>query len=237
MYDELARDHRVIAYNRRGYRGSGAETGRWTDHAEDAAALLRLLDASAATVVGHSAGAIVALELAIREPELVASLILLDPAVYVRRYATPDFAWAFATAQLVRRLRGDEQGAERFLRWATKYSDGGSAWERDDFPQQWREMMLRGASAAFADMGAGDGSHIARSEVSSIRSPVTIIGGARSPSLYHRIMDGLLRCLSAPRRVVLEGAGHAMAFDEPLELARSIRVAVSSGGAPTRASG
>jgi 3-oxoadipate enol-lactonase len=229
-YDELARDYRVIAYNRRGYRSSGAEARRWTDHAEDAADLLRLLDASPATVVAHSAGAIVALELAVRRPELVTTLILLDPAVYIRRYLTPDFAWAFVTAQLVRRFKGDERGVERFLRWATRYRDGGSAWERDDFPQQWREAMLGGASAAFADMAVGDGSHIARGDISSIKSPVTIIGGGRSPSLYQRIAGGLSSLFWAPpQRVLLEGAGHAMPFDEPVELARSIRVAASPG--------
>jgi pimeloyl-ACP methyl ester carboxylesterase len=236
-YDELARDHRVIAYNRRGYHGSGAQTRRWTDHAEDAAALLRLLDASPATVVGHSAGAIVALELVARQPKLVTSLVLLDPAVYVRRYLTPDFAWAFATAQLLRRLRGQERGIESFLRWATKYPGGGSAWERDDFPQEWREAMLGGARAAFADMAAGDGSHIPRADLSAIRCPVTIIGGAKSPSLYRRVMDGLLGLLTEPREFVLEDAGHAVAFDEPLELARSIRAAIAGTAVSRRASG
>jgi pimeloyl-ACP methyl ester carboxylesterase len=228
-YDELAQDHRVVAYNRRGYRGSGAETRRWADHTEDAAALLRSLDASPATVVAHSAGAIVALELAIRRPELVAALILLDPAVYVCRYATPDFAWAFVTSQAVRRLRGDERGAERFLRWATRYRDGGSAWERGDFPQQWREAMLGGASAAFADMAAGDGSHIARGDVSSIKPAVTIIAGGRSPSLYRRITAGLSSLFSTPPDESSLKVPDTMAFDEPVELARLIRVAARRG--------
>jgi pimeloyl-ACP methyl ester carboxylesterase len=129
------------------------------------------------------------------------------------------------TAQVVRRLRGDERGAERFLRWATRYRGGGSAWDHDDFPLQWRETMLGGASAVFADMAAGDGSHIARTDVSSIQTPVTIIGGTLSPSLYHRIRNGLLGLFTEPRQVALEDAGHAMAFDKPLELARLIRVA------------
>jgi len=76
----------------RGYRRSGRETRRSSDHARDAAALLCSLDASPATVAGHSAGAIVAVELAIRRPELVRALVLLDPPLYVRRYVTFGFA-------------------------------------------------------------------------------------------------------------------------------------------------
>jgi pimeloyl-ACP methyl ester carboxylesterase len=119
FYDELAHHHRVISYNRRGYRDSGRPARKWRTHADDVERLLRSRDAVPATIVGHSAGAIVATELAHRLPEIVASLVLFDPAVYLRRNLTVDFAWTFVAAHAVRRLRGDQPGAERFYRWAT----------------------------------------------------------------------------------------------------------------------
>jgi pimeloyl-ACP methyl ester carboxylesterase len=113
-YDELARNHQVVACNRRGYRFSGVETRRWSDHAQDAAELLRSLHARSATVVGHSAGAIVALEMAVRRPESVSALILLDPAIYVKRYGTADFAWAFLASQSdVEALAAGDRGSRR----------------------------------------------------------------------------------------------------------------------------
>jgi pimeloyl-ACP methyl ester carboxylesterase len=79
---ELARLGRVIAYDRRGFTRSARldPVDRITaaEHAEDAAALLERLDAAPAIVVGRSYGGNVALELALRRPELVRALALLE---------------------------------------------------------------------------------------------------------------------------------------------------------------
>jgi pimeloyl-ACP methyl ester carboxylesterase len=78
-----ARGHRVIWYDR---RGTGASTrdgwpgGGADQHADDAAALLRALDAVPATVLGFSSGAVVALALGARHPEVVAAVIAWEPA-------------------------------------------------------------------------------------------------------------------------------------------------------------
>jgi pimeloyl-ACP methyl ester carboxylesterase len=86
--DGLAGDHRVIAYNRRGYPGSGEPISDWVRHREDAAALLEELEAAPATIMGNNAGGIVALDLAVHRPELVSTLVLIDPAVYARKHTT-----------------------------------------------------------------------------------------------------------------------------------------------------
>lgn len=78
-----ARGFRVIWYDR---RGTGASTrDRWPgggadQHADDAAELLRGLDAVGATVLGFSSGGVVALALAARSPELASSVIAWEPA-------------------------------------------------------------------------------------------------------------------------------------------------------------
>ncbi len=78
-----ARDMRVIRYDR---RGTGASTragwpgGGVAQHAEDAAALLRELDAVPAAVLGFSSGGVVALALAARHPQLVTEAVAWEPA-------------------------------------------------------------------------------------------------------------------------------------------------------------
>lgn len=78
-----ARGFRAIRYDR---RGTGASTradwpgGGADQHADDAAALLRELDAVPATVLGFSSGGVVALALAARHPEVVREVIAWEPA-------------------------------------------------------------------------------------------------------------------------------------------------------------
>jgi pimeloyl-ACP methyl ester carboxylesterase len=234
-FEDLAQDHRVIAYSRRGYPGSGEPIRDWERHSEDAAGLLRDLAATPATVVGHSAGAIVALDLALRHPELVSSLVLMDPAVYGRRHTTPGLARAFVAAQLARRFRGEQRGAEIFIRWAVSYSTGGSAWDRDDYLEEWRRGMRSNAAALFADLAAGDGSHIPRDQLQTIRCPVTLVVGELSPSWFHRTARALRRDLPEHRFEVIQGAGHALTFDKPSEFVRVARDA-SLGTGVARAS-
>src|SRR5258706_11218145 len=74
---------RVIAYDRRGYGSSGAPEpyGGTTvqEQAEDAAAVLRELDAVPAVVCGEGFGALVALDLMTRHAGLVRGAVLSDP--------------------------------------------------------------------------------------------------------------------------------------------------------------
>jgi pimeloyl-ACP methyl ester carboxylesterase len=73
--DDLARIGRVIVYDRRGYARSGGEPPRrMSTHTADAAALLEHVGAEPAVVVGTSAGAAIAVDLAVRRPDLVRSL-------------------------------------------------------------------------------------------------------------------------------------------------------------------
>jgi len=83
--EELARIGRVITYDRRGYARSGGEAVRsMSTHTADAAAILEYLRTPAAVVVGTSAGAAIAIDLAVRRPDLVQLVI------------AHEFPWRFA---------------------------------------------------------------------------------------------------------------------------------------------
>jgi pimeloyl-ACP methyl ester carboxylesterase len=70
--EQLARIGRVIAYDRRGYaRTGGAPVRLISTHTADAAAILEYLQTAPAVVVGTSAGATIAVDLAVRRPDLV----------------------------------------------------------------------------------------------------------------------------------------------------------------------
>jgi pimeloyl-ACP methyl ester carboxylesterase len=74
--EELARIGRVITYDRRGYARSGGEPVRLiSTHTADAAAILEYLRTPPAVVVGTSAGAAIAVDLAVHRPDLVQVVI------------------------------------------------------------------------------------------------------------------------------------------------------------------
>ena len=80
----LAERYQLIRYHKRGWVGSTHTPGPVSvaDHAADAAALLDHLGLARAHVVGHSSGAAVAAQLALDEPERVATLMLLELSLF-----------------------------------------------------------------------------------------------------------------------------------------------------------
>jgi non-heme chloroperoxidase len=81
----LARRYRVIAYSRR-YHWPNEPPGADADasperQVEDLAVIIKALGVAPAHIAGHSFGGAVALRLALRHPELVRSLILIEPGV------------------------------------------------------------------------------------------------------------------------------------------------------------
>src|SRR3712207_2618532 len=74
--EDLASDHRVVIYDRRGYgRSTKPAVKDWAQHAKDAAAVIEATG-DVVGVVGWSNGAVVALELAAQRPDLVPRLVL-----------------------------------------------------------------------------------------------------------------------------------------------------------------
>ena len=80
--EELVRLGRVIAYDRRGCtrseRPEPYERTTVAEQADDAAALLEALAAAPAVVIGRSYGGAVAIDLALRYPDQVRALVLLE---------------------------------------------------------------------------------------------------------------------------------------------------------------
>src|SRR3954471_23808387 len=106
---------RAISYHRRGFGASAcAPIKDPPRHTADAAALLERLDAAPAIVVGHSMGGVISLDLAIRHPELVRALVVVEPPLHLKTHPSVKMMCELIGAQILRRRRGDELAAERF---------------------------------------------------------------------------------------------------------------------------
>jgi pimeloyl-ACP methyl ester carboxylesterase len=211
--EELGRIGRVITYDRRGYARSGAESVRsMSKHTADAAAVLEHLRTSAAVVVGTSAGAAIAIDLAVRRPELVRVVIAHEfPWRFARHPPTVSQVVALAKigSLALRGRHGD--AAEALLRSAYTYRDGRSAW--DAFPEEWRRAARENGRAALRDFRNSIGEYPSAVDLATVEVPVVCTYGARSPDSMLRLVRSLACAIPTARTHQIEGAGHAAAFD------------------------
>jgi pimeloyl-ACP methyl ester carboxylesterase len=211
--DELARIGRVITYDRRGYARSGGKPVRSiSTHTADAAAILESLRGAPAVVVGTSAGATIAVDLAVRRPDLVQTVVAHEAAWRATRHL-PTASQVAAVAKIgslaLRRRHGD--AAEALLRAAYSYRDGGTAW--DAFPEEWRQTARDNARAALVDFRNSIGNYPAPEALATIKVPVVCTYGARSPDSIVRLTRSLAAAIPTARTRRIEGAGHAAPFD------------------------
>jgi pimeloyl-ACP methyl ester carboxylesterase len=204
--EELARIGRVITYDRRGYARSGGGPARsLSTHTADAATLLEYLGAAPAVVVGTSAGAAIAVDLAVRRPDLVQVVIAHEfPWRFTRH--VPSGSQLAALAKIGSfALRGRHRdAAEALLRSAYTYRDGGSAW--DAFPEEWRRAGRENASAALTDFRNSIGVHPSATDLATVEVPVLCSYGARSPDSMFRLVRLLADAIPGATLHRIEGA-------------------------------
>lgn len=221
----LAQHCRLIVYDRRGYGASSASPRDWHQHRADAEALIEALDAAPAVLVGYSGGSMVALPLALERPDLVSSLVLLDPAFDLEHCRTASFVRAVLGTQVRRRLFGERRAAEHWMRYIASYPTGGSAFDKAS-PQR-RERLLSNASAIFDDYASDTDDDFEESRWASIAAPVTIVDAALSPSFLRRSCERLKQLLPQAKAVTLENSGHYVSLDARDELLALLREAVA----------
>jgi pimeloyl-ACP methyl ester carboxylesterase len=212
---DLARIGRVIVYDRRGYARSGGEPARSiSTHTADAAALLAELGASRAIVVGTSAGAAIAVDLAVRRPDLVQAVVAHEfPWRLTRHLPTAAQVRGLATVAGFALLGRRGDATDALLRAAYTYRDGGSAW--DAFPEEWRRVGRENAAAALAGLRNSIGNYPSAAELATIRVPVVCSYGALSPDSMGRFARSLAAAIPGARTHRIDGAGHAAPFDAP----------------------
>ena len=226
--EELARIGRVIAYDRRGYARSGGEPVRtMAVHTIDAAALLEHLGTPRAVVVGTSAGAAIAVDLAVRRPDLVRVAIAHEfPWQFTRHLPTASQIAALAKIGSLVALGRNADAAEVLLRTTYAYPDGGTAW--DSFPREWRRIARENAGAALADFRNSIAAYPSAADLATIEVPVVCSYGSRSA----RNIVGLVRSLAAaiPTATTreIEGAGHAAPFDSTTNFVRLVADSIAA---------
>ena len=226
VVEALADDHRVIIYNRRGYEGAGAHvtTEDPLPHV-DAAAVLADLDAEGAIVAGHSSGAGIATRLAQERPDLVAGLVLLEPAV--EEEIPLSFIRVAIATQIRQLFMSDERAPIPLLRWLLTHDDGYSPWDEDPaFTDEMKHHMLSAGGAPSAELELLDAAGVdffPREGLDELDMPVTLVVGERSRPHFHRSADTLGEEIPGAARTELPETGHGMQLENPSGTADAIR--------------
>jgi pimeloyl-ACP methyl ester carboxylesterase len=221
----LALDRPLVAVDLPGHGHSDWRDDRsyWpVDNATDVATVMQTLAPAPRLVVGMSLGGLTSLALAARHPELVPRLVLVDVTPGVDRdKAAPIAAFvggperfasfdeilertvAFNPTRSVSSLR------RGILHNAREHEDGSWTWRYD----RWR-------------LGEGEDVPDFRplwDDVSTLTIPLMLVRGADSGVVGDEDVAELRRRQPAARVEVVEGSGHSVQGDRPVELARLIQ--------------
>jgi pimeloyl-ACP methyl ester carboxylesterase len=212
------------------WRDDGAYTP--PNLADDVAVAVREHAPDARVVVGMSLGGLTSMELAVRHPELVDRLVLVDITPGVNREkakAVIDFVdgpqeFASFTDLLERTKQFNPTRSESSLRRGILHN----AFERDDGSWQWRYDRSSHArsrddgDSTIVDGDAGSASPL-WDDFGAVGAPITLVRGSLSPVVDDDDVAEARRRQPDIDVIVVDGAGHSVQGDRPVELADIIR--------------
>lgn len=222
----LALDRPLVALDLPGHGHSSHREDHvyWpADNAIAAEQAVRALAPDARMVVGMSLGGLTSLALTDRAPDLVRNLVLVDVTPGVNREKStaiaqfidgPEFFESFDEI-LQRTIQFNPTRSESSLRRGVLHN----AIELPDGRWRWRYDLPR--------RGTGEGEHGSImpglsdlwDAVGRVKVPLTLLRGSLSPVVDDEDVAELRRRNSDARVIVVEGAGHSIQGDKPLELA------------------
>ena len=219
----LADEYQVITYDRRGNSRSSRNVTDFSvaQQARDAVAVLKAAGHEKAVVFGNSGGAIIALELAARFPEVVTGVIAHEPPLLAVEPDRKSLAM-FRRIGLTARILGAKAGMAAF---ALSVGIPAAAYRSvpADFTERTAEnqaFFVRHEMQAFVN-------HVP--DLAALRTPVVMAVGehTRAANLYYARPAALLAERLRVPLVVFPGH-HISYFDQPVEWTATLRETLRS---------
>lgn len=219
--EAFARRHRFVSYTFR-YHGTTA----WPDqgasysvgtHVADLSALIAELKAGPAHVVGLSYGGLLAALVAAKDPQLVRTLTLAEPALMSVLAATPEGkdtlgAWQQEVGPIIVAMKeGDNAKAAKLL---SSVVTGTPVAAFDTLPPAMRQILLDNART-MPLLFSGSTEGVTCESLRAVKAPTLLVRGERTPPLFVKTNEAVARCIPGSRQVVIPNASHAMSYDNP----------------------
>jgi pimeloyl-ACP methyl ester carboxylesterase len=219
----LALDRPLLAVDLPGHGHSDWREDRDYWPVRNAEAIAKVIDAlapSAQALVGMSLGGLTAIRIAATRPDLVQRLVVVDvtPGVdQVKAAPIADFvsgpeSFESFDVLLARTQQFNPTRSESSLRRGLMHN----ARQRDDGQWVWRYDRLRppGSSPGFADLWH---------DVGAVQAPTLLVRGSLSGVVDDSDVERFRSSLPDARVEMVEGAGHSIQGDRPVELAGLIK--------------
>ena len=216
--------YRVVVYDHRG-QGNSSVPGSGYDMdtvAEDAAALIRSLNAAPCHFAGLSMGGFVGMRLASRNPELICTLTLMNTGS--KRESTYNRLRYGFLAQLVKVV-----GTSLFVSIAVKELFGKTTRtstdpEKKKMLEEWTaNLRSRPKHTAHALMGVMNRPEFSWQELAAIQCPTLIITGEDDTAQVPTNSQSLAEAIPNARLVRIPGAGHSSSLEAPEAVTQAMR--------------
>ena len=224
QFEALSANFRVVAFSRRFHPPNDVPAGTpayaLQVHVEDLAALIKVLNLGSAHFIGHSYGALVALTLAVQQPQLIRSLVLGEPPVLsllesssVGRGLREAFVRnALVPAREAFRIGDLENGLRRFIDGVM----GDGIFDR--MPAETRKRVMTFGPEMRLEMltdPSAYGRPLECEALGKLKRPTLLVSGERSVPLFHVVTRELERCLDGETHAMLPGADHNLHSRNP----------------------
>ncbi|MBO3732821.1 MULTISPECIES: alpha/beta fold hydrolase [Glycomyces] len=209
---------RTLRLHRRQYRPDLKTGGRCTmaEEVEHVRALTKLIDRPT-LIVGHSSGAVLALEALAAMPEAFAGAVLYEPPCVI---GPPLGGEVLARAQVAMDAGKPGRALAIFMRDIVE-TPAWAAWmSAAAIPLVPR--MGRLAQHQLDDCAAIDEIGLRLEEYARIDVPIVLLGGERSPAHLGARLDALERAMPNTERVLMRHQGHAATSLAPARVAEVI---------------
>jgi esterase len=204
---ELARLGRVIAYDRRGCtrseRPEPYERTSVAEHADDAAALLDAVAGAPAVVIGRSYGGTVATDLALRYPDRVRALVLLEGDA-TRELAPATAEWLDALADRLLEVAA-QAGVDAVAEALISDVLGEGAW--NSLPEELRRILIQNGPAILAEVRGEWWLQADPASLTTIEQPALLVAATDSRPELREPTAAMADALPNAR-TALVGGGH-----------------------------
>lgn len=201
-----------------GWDGEGDYTALYTRHALDA------MGEDEVDLIGHSGGAVAALQVAMTRPDLVRTLTLMEPVLFAAAQGFPEYE-DFTRQMAPYKAHLDRGQPMLAAESVTAIWGTGTPWgELEERSRRYKADRIHMIDAGMPALEGDNFGILAEGRLEALEMPVMIIIGTESPAVIPRIAEVIAARLPDVGLAEVPGAGHLLPVTHAAQVAGLVDV-------------